>query len=326
MRALWLPAVSCAITLVYGCAPAAPIVPSESVAEPITNGANDGADPAIVALVSSNGTTVCTGTLVSPQVVLTAAHCLEGATTTIDDQVFFGSSVTAGGALVPVAGALVHPQYDPSTLSNDLALLALASPASATPLPVLAPTPDATLLNAQVRIVGFGDTAADAGDFGVKRTGTSTVTSVTATTLALAPDPSQQCSGDSGGPALLTVGGVEYVAGVTSHGDTACIAGSYDTRVDAYVTPFIQPFVAACQNTGCPYACVPIGDSCPVGMECAAVDGGIEFFCQPAPAATRRSSGSTCSSALRDCGPGHAWLALALGVVLVAARRRAGRT
>jgi V8-like Glu-specific endopeptidase len=299
-----------------------PPLHSESVGESITNGTNDGSDPAVVALVDANNTTLCTGTLISPQVVLTAAHCLEGETTGVDDRVFFGSSVASGGTFISVSGVQVHPQYDPTTLANDLALLALVSRASATPVPLLAPTPDASLANAQVRIVGFGDTGADAGDFGVKRTGTSTVASVTATTLELAAAPSQQCFGDSGGPALLTVGGVEYLAAVTSHGDTACVASDFDTRVDAYAAQFIEPFVAACESHGCPYQCVPVGDTCPAGLECDNVDGGIDFQCVPAPGATKPSS-SSCASAPGRRDSIGAWIAIAMGIGLTTARRRA---
>jgi secreted trypsin-like serine protease len=325
VRALSLLAISCLIVVALACAPDPPTVSTGSVSEPITNGTSDASDPAVVALVDATGTTLCTGTLIAPQVVITAAHCLEGMTTGIDDRVFFGSSVTTAGTFIAVSGVLVHPQFDPSSLSNDLALLALASAASATPVPMLAPVPDSTLVNAHVRIVGFGDTAGDAGDYGAKRSGTSTVASVTPTTMGLAPDPSQQCRGDSGGPALLTVGGVEHLAGVTSFGDTACVAGSTDTRVDAYLAPFIQPFVAACASQGCPTTCLPVGDSCPSGMQCVALDGGIAFTCQPTPATGKPSSGASCSSTCRQStGSSGAWLSLVLGVGLLALCRRAG--
>jgi uncharacterized protein (TIGR03382 family) len=49
------------------------------------------------------------------------------------------------------------------------------------------------------------------------------------------------CNGDSGGPAFMTLGGVEVIVGITSFGDSNCTQGS-DTRVDVFGT-FVDTYV-----------------------------------------------------------------------------------
>jgi hypothetical protein len=109
------------------------------------------------------------------------------------------------------------------------------------------------------------------------------------------------CEGDSGGPALMTLGGRELIVGVTSYGYQTCpptMPGT-DTRVDAY-TAFIDPLVnqfdppaakggdtcskdtdctpLLCQSTSvgkvCAQACDPnaMTSSCPSGTQCTSVD------------------------------------------------------
>jgi hypothetical protein len=232
--------IACACASVVGCATGGPEVTARS-SSAITHGAADPGDPAVVAIVGAPGTTACSGTLVAPHIVLTAGHCsvpevVQGG------HVVLGSSLAGADATIPIALAVAHPQFDLATLTNDVAILVLASAASAPPVPLgtSAPAVDST-----VALVGWGLTAEDAGDTGEKRQGTSTVTSVASTTFDVASTPSQPCEGDSGGPALLTSSGVEAVEGITSHGDSACVAGATYTRVDAYLASFIQPTMAA---------------------------------------------------------------------------------
>ena len=229
----------------------------------ITGGSIDDADPAVVALADARGVG-CSGTLIAPHVVLTAGHCAEGVTPHGPVKVVFGSDA-ASGTSIEIADVHVHPGFDPGNFANDVALFALAAdpPASAAPIPPLAVTPDASLVNATVTLVGFGETAADAGDLGKKRKGTAKIASVTATTIALT-GTSHTCTGDSGGPALLDVSGTTYVAGITSRGDATCTGNDTDTRVDGFAD-FIASYVAA---TG--EGTAKVGDRCFYARQCAA--------------------------------------------------------
>jgi endonuclease G, mitochondrial len=179
----------------------------------------------------------CTGVLVAPQVVLTAAHCTAAIT-----RVFLrGNNVRQLGAnsvVVPVRRAVVHPQYREHPWNeNDINVLILDRPAGVAPVPIA--TLEQLRAAEQVRLVGFGynDPMLPTG-FGQKRQ-----VSVDMGFLRVEPDETDlaeleqllgfhasyeftagrkglgrdSCNGDSGGPAyLLAPDGSRAVAGLTS--------------------------------------------------------------------------------------------------------------
>ena len=208
----------------------------------VTHGAPDSADPAVVAIVDASGHTACSGTVIDPHFVLTAAHCVvpqieHGA------RVVFGASVASSTQSVPVAMLSADPAYDPGTFANDAALVVLGASAPVAPAQ-LGTQPPAT--GSVVTVVGWGETAVDAGDEGTKRVGSAMVSAVASLSFDVDPDPSQPCVGDSGGAAFAPgSGGGAVLVGITSHGDAACVTRATFTRVDAVTAGFVAPTIAA---------------------------------------------------------------------------------
>ncbi|MGE5185215.1 MAG: S1 family peptidase [Acidobacteriota bacterium] len=237
----------------------------------IVGGSADGSDDAVVAVVerpvcSDAFTITCSGTLVAPQVVLTAAHCVTPGTPL---EVHVGTPV-GSGQFIAVTDAIRDPMFDDATHAYDLAILQLAEPASASPVPVPTATLDASFVGATARIVGFGVDAPGALADGQRRAGTMQIASVDAYTFTAMPAPSNTCGGDSGGPVFVTTGGGEQLLGVPVAGDALCSANAIDGRVDVSVADFVQPYVDAPVPAGPPPSAPPCMTPATMGGGCSA--------------------------------------------------------
>ena len=197
----------------------------------------------------------CTGTLIAPDVVVTAGHCTSFAT-----RVFFGSDVEKAGKIVKVreGASIRHPEYHQNN-QNDLMVLLLETRVDNIPCRAIAATN--VIDNAtDGRVVGFGNTDPRGSmGYGIKRFVDVPIASPSCQgELGGAPDSTaygcdsglefvagkpllakDSCTGDSGGPFYLEDGaGGWVVAGATSRATNAapndCGDGGIYVRLDQY--------------------------------------------------------------------------------------------
>ena len=205
---------------------------------PIFGGAivEPGAWPNVVAITLPGQ--LCTGTLVSDRVVLTAAHCLENG----EPPALFGvrlvDDINVPGAALEVERVGVHPMYcgsDPVVCKVDVwdfGYLLLREPvpgvAPARPLVTQDEWDEAMTVGAPVTLVGYGYNEKMLP--GIKREVEAPIVKFSASGLEFQAGGMglDTCSGDSGGPAFVTLAaGETMLAGVTSRGFTECGKGGF---------------------------------------------------------------------------------------------------
>jgi len=215
------------------------------VALAITGGSLDGsAHPAVGLLVADLGNGPvpdCSGSLVSPTVFVTAAHCT-GNLASARVWVSFDPQYVAGSSPLLAGTAHTDPQWGlVKTDSHDLAVVVLDSAVrGVTPyaLPKAAALEAAGVASQTFTNVGYGYSDRAFVFDGYRRWSTSSFTNVKPTELRLADNPGGVCFGDSGGPRLLG----DVVVAVTSTGNKNCTGQSISYRLD---TPSARAFLSS---------------------------------------------------------------------------------
>ncbi|MFI1359285.1 S1 family peptidase [Streptomyces sp. NPDC020898] len=200
--------------------------PAHAVAgDPVSTGSY--AYTAKVSLGADDTTRACSGALVAPDWILTAASCF--ATDPVADLTVpagkpaLSATATVGGKTSAVV------QLVPRT-GRDLVLARLARPVTGVTPVTVAST--AVTAGEQLRAVGYGRTAADWVP-GTPHTTLFGVDSVGTDDLAITGQGGALCQGDTGGPLLRESNGTAQLVGVGSRSWQGGCLGGTETRTGA---------------------------------------------------------------------------------------------
>jgi V8-like Glu-specific endopeptidase len=226
----------------------------------VVGGGPDTAHPYVGLL--DNGGDACSGTLISPRVIVTAAHCFTSSLwgtdqgqprirVTFDQQGIFNPSRTSYFGAFYADPAFCSPcghgskRFD----GGDVGLVILDTAVSMPTYGVL-PTPgfdDSLRTNTKLDVVGYGVQAflkPGVPDLNAVLTRDGTTAKLVSVEDQFLKISSAQCSGDSGGPVFLT-GTNQLVAEVSYHANPLCNGVAYDFRLDGDALAWIAQTVAA---------------------------------------------------------------------------------
>ncbi|MBL8941970.1 MAG: S1 family peptidase [Myxococcales bacterium] len=190
----------------------------------------------VVALQAGNG--LCSGTVVAPRLILTAAHCLANLGDNEQVIVHYGDEINQG--TVAATNWAAHPRFCPDCKEDlfDYGYVELGTdfnvPGGYTlPIATQVEWDEAMAEGEAITLVGFGedpDAVGGSAGIGVKRQVDTTIRRLSDAGLEFyaGGDHRDSCNGDSGGPAFVRVAsGAIRLAGITSRGSNPCGDGGY---------------------------------------------------------------------------------------------------
>jgi trypsin len=230
---------------------------------------------------------ICSGTLITPNVFLTASHCTSYFTSTLapdgytayvtfDGSIPFGDLTSSKTKLIPVSFVVTNPNYNQSQSdSGDIGALILTSsvrgvtPANLIPCGLLDQlVAQNGLKQALFTNVGYGvqNRVVSGGvpffqDMNPipRMFSFSSFNSLNGGYLRLSQNASTgnggTCFGDSGGPNFFTVNGQQTLAAITITGDSVCRSTNVDYRLDTASAQGFFAYVNGAFGTQIPIVC-----------------------------------------------------------------------
>jgi len=230
---------------------------------------------------------LCSGTMITANVFLTASHCTlaftqefapEGyvAYVSLDQSIPFGSLTSSKTQLLPVTHVVTNPNYNQSQSdSGDIGVLILERNVRGVAPATL---PACGLLDQLVAQNGLKTATFTNVGYGVQNRvvsggvpffqdinpiprmfSFSSFNSLNGGYLRLSQNPSTgnggACFGDSGGPNFLTVNGQQLIASITITGDSVCRSTNVAYRLDTVSAQGFLAYVNAAFGTSIPISC-----------------------------------------------------------------------
>ncbi|XP_023252026.1 coagulation factor VII-like [Seriola lalandi dorsalis] len=205
-----------------------------------------GGSPWQVLIHRSDGYGFCGGTLVSDRWVVSAAHCFEESADHVTIGNYDKRRPDQGEQLIKIQRVFVHPHFHSFTFDSDIALVYLAQPVLRGPTAVPACLPDAHLSKYLLKednrgvVTGWGLTRFMGRSSRFLRKVALPVVSYkdcTASTEQVITDnmfcagyletSMDACSGDSGGPFMVSYRGTWFLTGIISWGEKCAAKGKY---------------------------------------------------------------------------------------------------
>ena len=230
---------------------------------------------------------LCSGTLITPNVFLTASHCTQYFTSVLEPQGYtayvsfdksipFGNLTSTKTKLLAVQYVVTNPNYNQSQSdSGDIGVLILQSNVKGI-TPAILPT--CGLLDQLVAQNGLKNAAFTAVGYGLQNRvvgggvpyfqdvnpiprmyAFSSFNSLNGGYLRLSQNPATgnggTCFGDSGGPNFLTINGQQILVAITITGDSVCRSTNVDYRLDTQSAQAFFAYVNAAYGTAIPISC-----------------------------------------------------------------------
>lgn len=230
---------------------------------------------------------ICSGTLITPNVFLTAGHCTSfftqelapdgfSAFVSFDGSIPFGDLTNGNTELIAVSFVVTNPNFNQSQSdSGDLGVLILASNVSGVSPATL---PECGLLDQLAAKNGLKNAVFTAVGYGLQNRvvgggvpffqdrnpiprmfAFSSFNALNGGYLRLSQNPSTgnggTCFGDSGGPIFFTVNGQETLVAITITGDSVCRSTNVVYRLDITSAQAFFAYVNGLFGTDIPIVC-----------------------------------------------------------------------